>query len=369
MDHLAGVQVSSLEDFFEDEATLAASKKVPFLIMLCGDCIEDFDVTSTEPYSKLYGQKFGGYKSLFKPYKALLDMEIKRRSPSFPTNMKNKTVTQLQEELKKMPLNSVDKEFVCQKEQEYRDTLLRVIAAQEERKREANSYKDDRLRFILCSEDEQIREKYLLTQDALTLPELDGRNSDQRDSSFYDLIVAKFNDEDFIGKTEGLPNLHDDFVEPVSVFKGEYTLTQKKAKNLIAQMKPKILDICQRYEASGNGSNMMDSDNEDDDLYQGHPRWGTFNAERAMRKNGEYKNGDDRAAFLRFEGSELLYWWYVLDKYELVQFTTARLSDINGVSSDRTPPQTARPKQKNRELSHPMKIQSSISTLRAWESL
>ncbi len=51
------------------------------------------------------------------------------------------------------------------------------------------------------------------------------------------------------------------------------------------------------------GSNMMDSDNEDNDMCHGHPKWGSFNEERAMRKSG-----DGRAAFLRFEGSELLYW-------------------------------------------------------------
>ncbi len=47
----------------------------------------------------------------------------------------------------------------------------------------------------------------------------------------------------------------------------------------------------------------MDSDNEDEALYQeGHPS----NAEKAimMRKNGEYKDGDD-SCFLRFEGSVL----------------------------------------------------------------
>ncbi len=89
----------------------------------------------------------------------------------------------------------------------------------------------------------------------------------------------------------------------------------------------------------------------DDDMYQGHPRWNSFDEERAMRKSG-----DDRAAFLRFEGSELLYWWHVLDKYELIQFTAALLSDHSGVSSNRTPPQTARPKQKK------LKTDSSTTT-------
>ncbi len=136
--------------------------------------------------------------------------------------------------------------------------------------------------------------------------------------------MEKFNDEDYIVTTEKLPKLHDGFSEQVAISKGDYTLSPKKTRNLNAQMKPKILDLCQRYETSGNGSNMMDSDNEDDDMYQGHPRWGSFNEERAMRKSG-----DDNVAFLRFEGSEFLYWWHVL--YELIQFTTNRLSDDWGL--------------------------------------
>ncbi len=254
------VTVASQKDFFEDEASLPASQKKMYLIMLCGDSIDGFDVARTDPYSKVYGQKIGGQKSLFKPFKALLSMEIKRRAPSFQTNMKNKTDLQLQEELKKMPLNMVDREFVLQRGKEYCKTLLRDIAAQEERKREANVAMNDRLRFILCFQDEEIREKYLLTQDVLTLPELDGGDSDQKEASFYDLIVEKFNDEDYIVTTDKLPNLHDDFSEQVAISKGDYTLSPKKARNLIAQMKPNILDLCQRYEANGNGSNMMDSD-------------------------------------------------------------------------------------------------------------
>ena len=123
--------------------------------------------------------------------------------------------------------------------------------------------RDDKLRFILCFEDEAIWQKYVLTQDTFTLAELDGRNSEQKETDFYDLIVEKFNNDEHLTRTEVLPNLHDDFAEEVLVSKSDYTLTRKKAKGLIAQMKPKLLDICQRYEASGNGSNMMDSDNED----------------------------------------------------------------------------------------------------------
>ncbi len=299
----------SLEDFFEDEANIPANKKIPYLLMLCTDCIDGFDVLISEPYSQLCGQKLGRYKSLFKPYKSLLSMEIKRRAPKSQMNFKNKTIPQLQEILQRFPLDSLDKEFVCRKEKEYRETLLRDIAAQEERKREANVTRDDKLRFVLCFEDDNIRQTYLLSQDAFTRAELDGRNSEKKEPDFYDLIVEMFNNQNLVMTTEALPDLHDDFAEAIAVPKGDYILTWKKAKNLVSQMKPKLLDICQRYEASGNGSNMPDSEDENEGMYPGHPNWGFSNQEGAIKKIG-----DDRSAFLSFEGSELLYWWHVLDK-------------------------------------------------------
>ncbi len=45
--------------------------------------------------------------------------------------------------------------------------------------------------------------------------------------------------------------------------------------------------VFQRDEASGNGSNMMDSSNEDDGMDQGCPRCGSFNEKSAMGKNAD----------------------------------------------------------------------------------
>ena len=111
-------EIGSLEEYFEDEANVPVSKKIPYLIMLCTDSIDGFDVQTTYPYSVLCGQKLGGYKSLFKPFKALLSTEIKRRAPNSQCNIKNKTIPQLQEVLKKFPLSELDRTFVINKETE-----------------------------------------------------------------------------------------------------------------------------------------------------------------------------------------------------------------------------------------------------------
>ncbi len=45
---------------------------------------------------------------------------------------------------------------------------------------------------------------------------------------------------------------------------------------------------------------------------------------------------DDRSAFLKLEGSELLYWWQVVGKHQLIQFATVPLTDKNRVNCEIT---------------------------------
>ncbi len=86
--------------------------------------------------------------------------------------------------------------------------------------------------------------KYLLTH-------VDGRNSHQKVVSFYDFIVEKMglglNGEDYVVRTEKLPCLQNHSSEQVAISKGDYTLSQKKARNSIAQIKPNNLDFCWTY--------------------------------------------------------------------------------------------------------------------------
>jgi hypothetical protein len=68
--------------------------------------------------------------------------------------------------------------------------------------------------------------------------------------------------------------------------------------------------------------------------------------------------GDDRAAFLQHESSDLLYWWQVLDRHQLIQFTCAKLTGENAVNCDGTAPVTSARKR--------AKVASSGSSLTAY---
>ncbi len=116
------------------------------------------------------------------------------------------------------------------KESKYRQTLTRDMAAQFERRREATVTRD-KSHFILCFKDEAIRQKYVLTQDAFTLVELNSRNSEKNEADFYDLIVDKFNNDALLLRKESLPDLHDDFAEVVVIPKGTTLKIKRKQKS------------------------------------------------------------------------------------------------------------------------------------------
>ena len=62
--------MTTLEEFYDDESCLLANKKIPLLAMLCEDSIEGFDVSTTEPYSKLVEQKIWRVQKPFQTFQS-----------------------------------------------------------------------------------------------------------------------------------------------------------------------------------------------------------------------------------------------------------------------------------------------------------
>jgi hypothetical protein len=112
-------------------------------------------------------------------------------------------------------------------------------------------------------------------------------------------------------------------------------------------MKPKVREIIRRYNASGNKSDMhrTDFDSDDDhDVMMNEATYGRFNHDWSLKRaesmhNQELllKDGDDQSSFLKYKSSALLYWWHVMDEYNLLFFTCAMLEDNNSASSTSIP--------------------------------
>ena len=69
------------------------------------------------------------------------------------------------------------------------------------------------------------------------------------------------------------------------------------------------------------------------------------------REGGDAKHlkvvdGDDRSQFLKHNPYDLLYWWAVMDKYNILWFCMSKMDDKNTASSGKTPSTVACKKQK-----------------------
>ena len=134
--------------------------------------------------------------------------------------------------------------------------------------------------------------------------------------------------------------------------KGKYELTAQKCKDLIQDMKNRLREMIDRYNTSGNGSDMLIHDYDSDDecgIIDNESTYGRFNKKRATKRDMKSnntglaaRNGDDRSSFLRHNPPKILYWGHSMDTYNLLFFTCAKLDDDNGVTSDKTPGPSSR---------------------------
>ena len=166
----------------------------------------------------------------------------------------------------------------------------------------------------------------------------------------FESISTKCNDDLFLPSTEAI-NIHEEFEESFVCYKGYFEWTKEKAKDFLQKIKKQLNEIITRYEASGNGSNMLDSEAENSDgereVYLSRSdvgrKWGRFNKERAdrvySRKNdfGNIKDGDDSKAFIRHYPPDILYFWWAFDKFELIHFTIGEIDSDIAASSMEVP--------------------------------
>jgi hypothetical protein len=346
------------QSYYTDQMKVPTGNKIGVLLTVAVGVVDAFTTTVVGnvttfsppyPYSHFAEgtnkkANAGFNKSKFIVTKKIISDEILRRSPKVKVNVKSATIGKLWEMLARHPLTDQrDKDFIIKQEKMFRKILLAQIVEIEsgEVAGVARITDTDRLRFIVCLVNPTIRAAYMKSQNVKDREALDYANSDKRELDWKELIVEMFNDEELDVQTQSLPNLHDDFVNPIVCKKLAYTLTNDKAKDMIQYYKPKLRDIIRRYNASGNGSDMRIDDHdidmeerEDSMCVAVLDKSGRFNRETAVRRattlnDGDLilKDGDDRANFLRYESSTLLYWWHVMDEHNLLVFTFAKLAD------------------------------------------
>lgn len=333
-----------LQLYVEDQRQVEADKKMPYILMLArglhASVPKEVDITNVEPFKKALELNIVKKKpiSLSKP---LLCQEIKRRNPTKKLNINNNKVDDLFSMLDADDItDDLDKAYIEREASVYIDNIKKGIEEAEARKKDNGGRIEasDRLRYVitldLCGD---VREAYLRSQDVLNRVALDARNTAAAPKDFHDQIVEKFNDNAWIPRTTINIDLHSYFGEERICPKREaYSMTREKSKQLIQDMKHKLNEICKRYDRSGNGAGQVDSDDEEEGGTGNAVNFGRFDMDLAR-----LKGGDDRQNFLNHESIDLLYWWDVMDRHNLIHFTTAQLRGANAATSDGQPSRTS----------------------------
>lgn len=226
-------QKGALQKYMEDQACLGPREVYPFVFMLCEAEYPEWQIDLQSPYAEheskeLRDKKPRGYFTL-KPSKSLILKELKRRNPQMKNNGKNKTLPALMDMLSDgvFQLEEIeDTSYLRYRERELRKLLIEFHdkLKENEKKRATPMTRADRMRVILLFQFGAICDAYRQTQIPKTRLELDSRNSDLfKEKNFSSLAVAKFNDPSWIPKSQSLPDLHEDFTDPV-----EYSLREGK---------------------------------------------------------------------------------------------------------------------------------------------
>jgi hypothetical protein len=136
------------------------------------------------------------------------------------------------------------------------------------------------------------------------------------------MISNRWNDPSFAPETEEIPDLHS-----------EFDLSEEIPHQLVAEMAPgtpekcqskfsglmvSLIRVIQNWKKSGQGNGGKDSEDEecDDEIVV----FGSLQ----NRSSGAL---DQRYSFVEYSQMYLLYWWHMLDKYDLLGSSLQRLDD------------------------------------------
>lgn len=175
--------------------------------------------------------------------------------------------------LHELPASAADREFINSEEAKARACIESLLAPDDDEPIGSGIITErDKLRFIVLLCKDEVIAAYLRAHRVLgggPRGELSRRNSNEREPEWYELLVALFNDPDQEARTDVLSTLHSKFADAIDCPKGNYDLTDEKAKKLIDTMKHHLRVIIERYNTSGNGSDMRivtDVDSDCDDV-------------------------------------------------------------------------------------------------------
>ena len=181
------------------------------------------------------------------------------------------------------------------------------------------------LRLIMALvHSDDIRSAYLKRNEISTERiALDNQKSvDKRAATVWELLASLWNNPDFSPVTERVEDLHSDFNNPISIPHSRVSsltpATPDKVQEKFSTMTVTLQRIIRRWTLSGQGDGGVDVNDGDIDHEDQH-EFGSL----ANRPRGAL---DRRAAFLGNSQPYLLYFWEILDKYQLLSTAFSELN-------------------------------------------
>lgn len=266
-----------------------------------------------------------GKKKLVQFTKTVLYREIMRRDPNAKVNKNN---TSLDAMWNLLPALTDERDVVYIRSQ-YSSIRQRLVEDVEEREETIARRQDtDVWRFfLLIPKFEDLRRAYAYSQTPSHREMLDGRETYK--SRFLKLMVQYFNDSNISVSTPSQPSLHSCFSEPILCDKGDFELTEEKAKKILGDSRRHLTTMINDWERSGNGSNQQRLEEDFFDELGDFDTWGRFDPGTC--------DGDDRSNFLRHLPVYWLMVWHLCDEGDLLRFTCAQLREEHSASSEITP--------------------------------
>jgi hypothetical protein len=170
--------------------------------------------------------------------------------------------------------------------------------------------------------DDNVRVAYANMYKTKDRAELDGRNSSGRPPDCFELASKLYNDDQYNPQTLVFPCLHQDFEQSLTLYAIDAPMVNpQKLKEKWADVRGKLVIIVANYEKSGNGSgNRLDSEED-------HGQTSSFTL----------TDNNDRQNFLGTHKPHLLYFWQLLDDYDLLKTTLMVLPHDTAATTDCVP--------------------------------
>ena len=183
------------------------------------------------------------------------------------------------------------------------------------------------LRLIMALVDsDKIRQAYIARNDISNERiVLDNQKSTKkRATTVWELIADKWNDIEFEPETEVFDELHSEYSRPIKIPHNKVCLlslaTPDKVQEKISTMNVLLQRLIRNWERSGQGDGGIDVVNDGDELFD--------HEESQFRQLKDHSRGalNTRTAFIGTNQPYLLYFWQMLDKYQLLSASFSELS-------------------------------------------